>query len=130
MRGRKQQLGLLLAATLVSGSGANAAKAVSPELPYPSAQPTADEIIEQVYFVNHFYALKNFGIIKKGRSITVLVSRSEGKKPTTNTVERYLNNDYADDPVVRAKDLAIFRSGKLRGTGILITDYDDNSKSQ
>ncbi|MEW7978505.1 MAG: outer membrane lipoprotein-sorting protein [Candidatus Sedimenticola endophacoides] len=31
---------------------------------------------------------------------------------------------------MRAKDLAIFRSGKLRGTGMLITDYDDDAKSQ
>ena len=128
-----RRLGIFSTACLMGlglASGANAAAGVTPDLPYPTGRPSADEIIDQVYFVNHFYALKNFGIIKKGRSITVLVSRSEGKKPTTNTVERYLNNDYADDPVVRAKDLAIFRSGKLRGTGILITDYDDNSKSQ
>jgi len=103
---------------------------VTTELPYPEGQPTAKEIIEQVYFVNHFYALKNFAIVKKGRKITVLVSRAKGKRPTTNTLERFLNNDYKDDPVVKAKDLAIFRSGKLRGTGILITDYDDDNKSQ
>ncbi len=103
---------------------------VTPELPYPEGQPTAKEIIEQVYFVNHFYALKNFAIVKKGRKITVLVSRAKGKRPTTNTLERFLNNDYENDPVVKAKDLAIFRSGKLRGTGILITDYDDDNKSQ
>ncbi len=106
------------------------AGAVSPDTPYPKGEPTAKEIIEQVYFVNHFYAFKNFAIVKKGRKITVLVSRAKGKRPTTNTIERYLNNDYEDDPVVKSKDLAIFRSGKLRGTGILITDYDDENKSQ
>ena len=108
----------------------DARSALSPDLPYPEGQPTAKEIIENVYFVNHFYALKNFAIVKKGRKTTVLVSRAKGKRPTTNTLERFLNNDYKDDPVVKAKDLAIFRSGKLRGTGILITDYDDDSKSQ
>ncbi len=119
-------LSLLLVPLVASGS----ALAVSPETPYPQGEPTAREIIEQVYFVNHFYAFKNFAIIKKGRKITVLVSRAKGKRPTTNTIERYLNNDYRDDPVIKAKDLAIFRSGKLRGTGILITDYKDESKSQ
>lgn len=128
---KKHRLGILLAACLLSTTlGVNAATGVTPDLPYPSETPSAEEIIKQVYFVNHFYALKNFAIVKKGRAITVLVSRAEGRRPTTNTVERYLNNDYAHDPAVRAKDLAIFRSGKLRGTGILITDYDDDAKSQ
>jgi len=117
-------------ATVMSAATGMAGAGVTPAMPYPSGQPTALEIMEQVYFVNHFYSLKNFAIIKKGRAITVLASRSAGKKPTTNTVERYLNNDYQDDPVIRAKDLAIFRSGKLRGTGLLITDYDDDTKTQ
>lgn len=121
-------LPMLLVFAAFAWKGASAG--VTPNLPYPEGQPAAKEIIEQVYFVNHFYALKNFAIVKKGRKITVLVSRAKGKRPTTNTLERYLNNDYEDDPVVRARDLAIFRSGKLRGTGILITDYDDDSKSQ
>lgn len=115
---------------LLAGLSGVGIAGVTPELPYPAGQPDAEQIMQQVYFVNHFYALKNFSIIKKGRKITVLISRAKGKRPTTNTVERYLNNDYKGDPVVRAKDLAIFRSGKLRGTGILITDYDDDSKGQ
>ncbi|MCK4707929.1 MAG: outer membrane lipoprotein-sorting protein [Gammaproteobacteria bacterium] len=86
--------------------------------------------MDQVYFVNHFYGFKNYGIGKKGKKITVLVNKSSGKKPTTITLERYLNNNYADDPTVKARDLAIFRSGKLRGTGMLITDFDDAAKSQ
>ncbi len=128
---KSRSVSLLMTALLpaMSLSWQNA-RAVSPDTPYPKGQPTAKEIIEQVYFVNHFYALKNFAITKKGRKITVLVSRAKGKRPTTNTLERYLNNDYKDDPVIKAKDLAIFRSGKLRGTGILITDYDDENKSQ
>lgn len=111
-------------------ASASAQAGVSPQLPYPKGQPTALEIMQQVYFVNHFYALKNFAITKVRRKITVLISRAKGKRPTTNTLERYLNNAYEDDPIVRAKDLAIFRSGKLRGTGLLITDYDDDSKGQ
>lgn len=103
---------------------------VTRDLPIPSGTPSADEIIDQVFYVNHFYAFDNYGIGKKGKKITVLINKSSGKKPTTITVERYLNNQYLDDDVVKAKDLAIFRSGKLRGTGMLITDFDEPGKSQ
>jgi hypothetical protein len=114
-------------ALISSFAGADATR----DLPYPSGGSlTADEIMDQVYFVNHFYAFKNYGIGKKGKKITALVNKSSGKKPTTVTLERYLNNDYADDPNINARDLAIFRSGKLRGTGMLITDFKDPAKSQ
>ncbi|MBT8450013.1 MAG: outer membrane lipoprotein-sorting protein [Gammaproteobacteria bacterium] len=102
---------------------------VTKDLAYPSGDVTADQVADQVYFVNHFYSLKNYAITKVKKDITVLVSKSKGKKPTTNTLERFLNNDYSDG-VVKAKDLAIFRSGKLKGTGMLITDFVDDNKSQ
>lgn len=99
-------------------------------LPYPTGAPSAEEIIRQVYFVNHFYAYRNFSIVRRGqKEITVLLSRAPGDRPKTETVERHLNNDY-DDGIVQSRDLAIFQSGKLRGTGILITDYVDDEKSQ
>ena len=103
---------------------------VTRTLASPSGTPTADEIIDQVFFVNHFYAFDNYGIGKKGKKITVLINKSSGKKPTTITLERYLNNNYDDDATVKARDLAIFRSGKLRGTGMLITDFDEVGKNQ
>ena len=112
----------------VGSSVANAA--VSQSLALPSGTPDGNAIMDQVYFVNHFYGFKNYGISKKGKKITVLVNKSSGKKPTTITLERYLNNNYADDPAIKARDLAIFRSGKLRGTGMLITDFEDANKSQ
>ncbi len=103
---------------------------VPKDLPYPEGEPSAAEIADQVYFVNHFYSLKNFGIVEEGRQdITVIINKSKGEDPTTLTVERYLNNDY-DDGNISSMDLAIFRSGKLRGTGMLITDYVDDAKSQ
>ena len=102
---------------------------VTKELAYPSGDISADQLADQVYFVNHFYVFNNYAITEKDKEITVLVSKSKGKKPTTNTLERYLNNKYSDG-VVKAKDLAIFRSGKLRGTGMLITDFTDDAKSQ
>lgn len=101
------------------------------DLPYPTtALKDANTIMENVYFVNHFYAFKNYSIEKQRRTITVLVKKSDGEKPLTDTVERYLNNDYANDKEIKAKDLAIFRSGKMKGTGMLITDYKDDARSQ
>lgn len=125
---RKMFTGGLTAAVMLLSQSALAG--VPKDLPYPSGAPTADQVAEQVYFVNHFYALKNFGIVKKGRKeITVIINKSAGEKPTTLTVERYLNNATEDD-AVKGMDLAIFRSGKLRGTGMLITDFVDDAKSQ
>ena len=119
---------LTLLAALSLGSSIAAAD-VTRSLPLPSGTPSADEIINQVYYVNHFYAFDNYGIGDKDDKITVLVNKSAGKTPTTITVERYLNNQYEDDDVVKGRDLAIFRSGKLRGTGMLITEYDDPAKA-
>lgn len=104
---------------------------VPKDLPYPSGgNLSAEQIADQTYFVNHFYAFKNYAIVKKGRKITVLLNKVEGKKPTAVTLERYLNNDYPADDPIKAEDMAIFRSGKLKGTGMLVTDYKDDAKSQ
>jgi hypothetical protein len=119
----------LLAATLLTLTVGSQA-AVDRSLPYPSGTPSAQEIIEQVYFVNHFYAFENYGITEKGRDITVLINKGKGRTPTTVTLERYLNNNYPADDEVKAQDIAIFRSGKLRGTGMLITDFRDDAKTQ
>lgn len=124
---KKLLTGVAVAALMLSSATVSAG--VSKSLSMPSGTPTADEIIDQVYYVNHMYALDEFGISKKGKNITVIISRSEGKRPTTLTVERYLNNKYSDGKI-NAKDVAIFRSGKLKGTGMLITDFVDDAKSQ
>ena len=125
----KKKLGCTLLTTGLLTVGANAG--VDTTLPYPSGKLTnATDIMNNVYFVNHFFAFKNYSIQKKGRTITVIVKKSEGKKPLTETVERYLNNDYAGDANIKSRDLAVFRAGKMRGTGMLITDYKDDAKSQ
>jgi hypothetical protein len=121
---------LAVACALFTAATASQA-GVSKSLPYPSGELNADQIADQVYFVNHFYSFKNYAITQEGRSkITVLLNKAEGSKPTTNTLERYLNNDYPADDAVNAEDMAIFRSGKLKGTGMLVTDYSDDAKSQ
>ena len=129
LRLKNSSLKLTIAAIVAFGSSVVNAD-VNRSLALPSGTPTANEIIDQVYYVNHFYGFDNYGIGDVDDKITVLVNKSAGKTPTTITVERYLNNDYADDPSVKARDLAIFRSGKLRGTGMLVTDYDEVGKSQ
>lgn len=128
-KSKRTLLTTVVTAVFALGSSVSGAD-VTRSLAIPSGSPSADEIMDQVYFVNHFYSFENYGIGKKGKKITVLVNKSSGDKPTTVTLERYLNNKYDDDDAVKAKDLAIFRSGKLRGTGMLITDFDDASKSQ
>lgn len=117
-------------AALVALSSSVANAEVTRALALPTGTPGANEIIDQVYYVNHFYGFDNYGIGDVDDKITVLVNKSAGKDPTTVTLERYLNNNYATDGSVNAKDLAIFRSGKLRGTGMLITDYKEAGKSQ
>lgn len=117
-------------AVLAAVGSSVASAAVTQTLAIPSGTPDGTAIMDQVYYVNHFYGFKNYGITKKGKKITVLINKSSGKKPTTITLERYLNNNYADDATVKARDLAIFRSGKLKGTGMLITDFEDAAKSQ
>jgi len=125
----KKKLRATVFTAALFGSSAIALAGVPTDLPYPSGDLTGEQIIEQVYFVNHFYSMKNYAIVKDGNEITVLVNKAKDAKPTTVTLERFLNNDY-NDGVVKARDLAIFRSGKLKGTGMLITDYVDDAKPQ
>ena len=116
---------------LITGFIAGTASAVvEKDLAYPKGEMTGMELAQQNFFVNHFYAFDNIGIARHGKRITALIMRPEGSKPLTMTLERYLNNDYKKSSGVNSKDLAIFRSGKLKGTGMLITDFVDQSKSQ
>ncbi len=122
--------GLVSAASLLALAPLSVNAGVPKDLPYPSGGDlTAEQIIEQVYFVNHFYSFDNYGISEKGDDITVLINKAEGARPKNVTLERYLNNAY-DEGNIKAKDLAIFRSGKLRGTGMLIVDYVEDTQSQ
>ena len=101
-------------------------------LPQSDETPDANEIARQVYFANHFYAFKNFSIERRGRTMSVLINRSASGKVTATSLERHLNNNYDSDPdeAIRSRDLAIFHSGKMRGTGMLITEYTNEEKSK
>ena len=67
--------GLVSAASLLALAPLSVNAGVPKDLPYPSGGDlTAEQIIEQVYFVNHFYSFENYGISEKGDDITVLVN--------------------------------------------------------
>ena len=119
-------LSVAVATSLATGV---ATAVVSKDLAYPSGSLSANDIAEQNYFVNHFYSFDNYGIGSKGEEITALILRAKDSNPLTLTLERMLNNSPTADGV-NAQDLAIFRSGKLQGTGMLITDFSDQAKSQ
>jgi hypothetical protein len=107
---------------------------VNSTLPLPPdlEPPSAEEIAKQVYFANHFYAFKNFSIDRRGRTMTVLINRSSNGKISATALERHLNNNYQlpPDEAIQSRDLAIFHSGKLRGTGMLVTEYKDQQKNK
>ncbi len=94
----------------------------------PSPPPgDALDVARQVYLVNHLFTVRNarFGDRKHPMA---LIDRNPGGKVHIMTMVRHLNNDYHDG-TVQARDLAIFTSGKLKGTGILVTVYRDPARS-
>lgn len=118
---------LLLASALLCSLPALAT--VSRDLPLPSNEPDAGDIARQVYYANHFYSFDNFSIRQRGRTVAVLINRDSDGSVSRTAVERHLNNQYQGQ-AIKSRDLAIFRSGKLNGTGMLVTDYTDDDKSQ
>ena len=118
-------------------TGANAA-ATDPGIigeHYPDGDadhpPPAEEIIAQVWYVNHLRAVRKFGIIHQGERYPYLVYRSRRGQYRFRTLDRMLKNDFPADSGILAKDIAIFYYPMaVRGTGILITDYRTPGKSQ
>jgi hypothetical protein len=102
---------------------------VGRHLPYLVSTPSADAVARQIYFTNHFFAFKNFLISCERRKMAVLITRDANGKTLRAGVERYLNNNYDEDGNIQARDLAIFRAGHMRGTGILVTEYRDERQS-
>ncbi len=83
----------------------------------------AEEIARDIYFVNHFFAVNNISYGNKQHPLQLL-NQPAGGKTRLVRLERHLNNRY-DKGDIRARDLVIFRSGSLRGTGILVDIYKD-----
>lgn len=101
---------------------AGTAAALDSDLAYPATEPTGEEIARQIYFVNHFYAFRNIAYGGDERPLMVVLERRADGAVGTTTVERYANHAY-DEGSIKSRDLVIFRSGQLRGTGILVTEF-------
>ena len=86
----------------------------------------ARQIAGEVYFVNHFFAVDNISYGSKRKPME-LINLPAGGKAQRYRLERHLNNVY-DKGDIRALDLVIFRSGKLRSTGILVDIYRDRKR--
>jgi len=101
---------------------------VEKTLAYPDSTPAADAIMQQVYFVNHHYAVSNISFGDKSSPVKLILT-STGKAPRVHSFIRNLNNAYMDG-VTRHRDRVVFKSGNLRGTGILVNTPLDDNKSQ
>jgi hypothetical protein len=95
--------------------------AVDHSLPLPGPVPSAQQIAEQVYFVDHFYAFDNLMVGYKKRPKMHLFNYS-GKKVSQIDTERMITHR-PSKPELKTQDLVIFRSGKLKGTGLLVDDF-------
>lgn len=116
-----------LAITVVAWVG-NAGAIELRSLPYPEDQPDANSIARQVFFVNRLFAFANLSIEEHPKGVAVVVDHVPGKRKRVTVVERHINNTY-DDGVIASRELSIFRSGKLKGTAVLLTDYKDPERA-
>lgn len=99
------------------------------ELDYPQQQNlTALQIAKQVELVLRARLPKNALSKKTNGKMSRLINRRLGRKASVNQFESYINNDYQNGNI-KQKQLVIFRSGKLKGTGILITQFQDDKLS-
>lgn len=98
-------------------------------LPYPTnKQLNGTEIAEHALFVLRARLPKNAISKKTNGKVSRLINRRIGRKASVNTFESFINNS---DPKqsIKQKQLSIFRSGKLKGTGMLVTHYHDDVRS-
>lgn len=95
--------------------------------PYPEKPLTADQIAHQVYLGLHGMHQKNAAVQKTKGQVAIVLNRTPGKRVSINTLEAFINNDFGDG-ITESKQLAIFKSGKLKGTGILMTNYIDSAR--
>lgn len=102
-------------------------------LPYPTGPLTAEQIAQQAYQSAHGGLIKNAVSSRHKRDIALLINRAPldkrgpGRKPGVNTFETFMNNN-PSDPEIESLQMAIMKSGKVRGTGILFTGYTDKER--
>jgi hypothetical protein len=102
-------------------------------LPYPTGPLTVDQIVQQVYQASHGGLIDNAVSRRHKREIALLVNRAPldkrgpGRKPGVNTFETFINNNPLDHRI-KAQQMAVMKSGKVKGTGVLFTEYTDKSR--
>ena len=115
---------IFLTFTLMPAGG----HAVEKGLPYPLQKPDGLQIAEQIYFVNHFYAFDILEIDGARDKLLKIINYQPGSKPKQMSASRFVNHRLSN-PGIKTRDLVIFSSGKVKGTGILATDYQQDGKS-
>jgi len=95
--------------------------------PYPEKPLKADQIAQQAYLVQHGMHMKNSIIRKTNGKVAMVLNRMPNKNVSVNILEASFKNDF-NDGKTESKSLAIMKSGRLRGTGILMTHYIDNNR--
>lgn len=95
--------------------------------PYPAKPLAADQIVQQAYLVQHGMHFKNSVVKKNKGKVAMVLNRMPEKSVSINIIEAFITSDF-NDGKTESKSLAIMKSGRLRGTGILMTNYIDNDR--
>lgn len=104
-------------------------------VPYPEKGKilTGEEIAIQTHAAARGGLVKSAQSVKTGRDISMLVNRAPinkrglNRKPSVNMFETYIKNE-PDDPALEDLTMAIITSGKIKGTGVLLTNYTDKTR--
>ncbi len=93
----------------------------------------AEQLAREVYTAAHGGLVDNAISRRVGREVALVVNRAplemreDGRKPTVQTFDTYVNNRPAD-PSLESLQMAVLTSGKTRGTGVLFTSYNGGSR--
>jgi hypothetical protein len=93
----------------------------------PEKPLSANQIAKEAYLVQHGMHFKNSVVKKSNGKSAMVLNRMPGKNVSVNIIEAFLNNDF-NDGKTESKSLAIMKSGRLRGTGILMINYLDATR--
>jgi hypothetical protein len=95
------------------------------DLPYSASPESAYEIMKHVYYVNHFYSFKNLVIKGKKSNSLEIINLSPDHNISRMSAQRFVRHNFSNKKI-KTKDLLIIKTGKLKGTGLLATDYIDD----
>jgi len=97
-------------------------------LPLAAAEVDLDALLERSWRVDHFRGFETLLIGYRKRPDMVLLSR--GPRSGTRIDTERLIQLRPKKLQMEARDLVLFKSGKLRGTGILVDDYGPGKPMQ